>query len=133
MDNLISAIIIAIVQGLTEWLPVSSSGHLVLFHRILNYHPGLMFDVAVHFGTLMAVFFYFGHEIMDIAEDFLKFKTKTPNFKLGLLLIVGTIPAGIIGFLFRDYFEMAFSSLGLVAIGFGITALVLFIASLDFG
>jgi undecaprenyl-diphosphatase len=133
MDNLISALFIAIIQGLTEWLPVSSSGHLVLFQQILNYHPGLMFDVAVHFGTLMAVFVYFGQEIMDIAEDFLKFKTKTPNFRLGLLLIIATIPAAIIGYFFRGYVEAAFSSLGVVAIGFGITSLVLFIASLDFG
>jgi undecaprenyl-diphosphatase len=131
MDNFISAIIIAIVQGLTEWLPVSSSGHLVLFHNLLNYKPGLMFDVAVHFGTLMAVFVYFGRDIVDIAEDFLKFKTRSPNFKLGLLLIVASIPAAIIGFAFKKYFELAFSSLLVVAFGFAITAMVLFIASLD--
>jgi undecaprenyl-diphosphatase len=131
MENFIAAIILAIVQGLTEWLPVSSSGHLVLFHNILGYQPGLMFDVAVHFGTLMAVFVYFGREIVDIAEDFLKLRTKSPNFRLGLLLIAASIPAAVIGFVFQKYFELAFSSLIVVAFGFAITAVILFIASLD--
>ncbi len=131
MSDFISALIIAIVQGLTEWLPVSSSGHLVLFHNILGYEPGLMFDVAVHFGTLMAVFVYFGRDIVDIMEDFLKFNRKSANFRLGMLLIIGTIPAGVIGYLFRDYFEAAFSSLVVVAFGFAITAIILLIASLD--
>jgi undecaprenyl-diphosphatase len=90
-----------------------------------------MFDVAVHFGTLMAVFVYFGRDIVDIAEDFLKFKTKSPNFRLGLLLIVASVPAAVIGFAFKKYFELAFSSLLVVAFGFAITAIVLFIASLD--
>ena len=132
MSDLISALIIAVVQGLTEWLPVSSSGHLVLFSSILKYNSSLMFDVALHFGTLMAVFVYFGKDIMDIIEDFLKLRTKTANFRLGLLLIVATIPAAIIGYAFRDFFEIAFGSLGLVALGFAITSLILLIASLDF-
>ena len=132
MENLISALILAIVQGLTEWLPVSSSGHLVLFSQILNYNSSIMFDVAVHFGTLMAVFVYFGKDIIAILEDLLKFRRGSQNFKLGLLLIVATIPAALIGYFFKDFFELAFSSLGLVALGFAITSLFLFISSLDF-
>jgi len=133
MENFVYALILAIVQGISEWLPISSSGHLVLFQEILNYHPGLMFDVAVHFGTLMAVFVYFGREITDIVEALLKRKWKSENGKLGLLILVATIPAVIIGLLFKDLFEQAFSSLSVVAICFGITALFLIIASLDFG
>ncbi len=133
MNEIISALILAVVQGLTEWLPVSSSGHLVLFSGLLKYNSTLMFDVALHFGTLMAVFVYFGKDIIDIVEDFLKFKTKSPNFRLGLLLIVASIPAAIIGYLFKSFFEAAFSSIGVVAMGFAITSLALFIASLDIG
>lgn len=132
MDEFIAALIIAVVQGLTEWLPVSSSGHLVLFHKLLDYEQSLAFDVTVHFGTLMAVFVYFGKDIVDIVEDFLKLKTKSPNFKLGMLIIVATIPAALIGYFFEDYFEAAFSSIGLVAIGFLITSVLLTIASLDY-
>jgi len=132
MENLIYALILAFVQGISEWLPISSSGHLVLFQEMLNYHPGLLFDVAVHFGTLMAVFVYFGREITDIIEALLRGRWKSDNGRLGLLILVATIPAAVIGILFRDLFESAFSSLTVVALGFGITALFLVIASFDF-
>ena len=132
MNEFIAALILAVVQGLTEWLPVSSSGHLVLFHNILNYNPGLAFDVALHFGTLMAVFVYFGKDIVDIIEALLKGKWKSENGKLGLLIAAATIPASIIGYLFRSVFEAAFESLAVTAAGFGITGLILLIASLDF-
>lgn len=131
MENFISALVIAIVQGLTEWLPVSSSGHLVLFQQIFNYPGTLIFDTAVHFGTLMAVFVYFGKDIIDILEDFLKFRKESANFKLGILIIIATVPAALIGYFFKDFFELAFENLGIVAIGFGITAMILFISSLD--
>lgn len=133
MIEWLKIIILAIVQGVTEWLPVSSSGHLVLFEKIMNYDASVMFDVALHFGTLMAVFVYFGKDIVDILEAFLKREWKSENAKMGFLLIIATVPATIIGYTFRSAFESAFDSLGLVAIGFGITGLILFIASLDFG
>ena len=132
MNDLISALILAVVQGLTEWLPVSSSGHLVLFERLLGYEVDLMFNVALHFGTLMAVFVYFGKDILDIFEDILKLKWDSANARLGFLIIIATIPAAPIGYFFRDFFEMAFTSLGIVGIGFGITGLILLISSLEF-
>jgi undecaprenyl-diphosphatase len=130
--DLISALIIAVVQGIAEWMPISSSGHLVIAERLLNYSGGLQFDVALHFGTLMAVFVYFGKDIIDIAEDILKGKWASDNAKLGFLILIASIPAALFGFVFKKYFEVAFSSLGVVALGFGITGIVLLIASLDF-
>jgi len=132
MNNLIAALIIAVVQGITEWIPVSSSGHLVIFEKLLGYSGGMMFDVALHFGTLMAVFVYFGKEITDIIEDLLKGRWESKNAKLGLLLIIATLPAAIVGFLLRNVFESVFGSLGVTALGFGVTGLFLFIASLRF-
>ena len=70
VSEFFAALILAVIQGITEWFPVSSSGHLVLFEEILNYSGGLMFEVALHFGTLMAVFVYFGKEITDIFRHF---------------------------------------------------------------
>jgi len=128
---LISALLIAVVQGLTEWIPVSSSGHLVVFERIFSYSGGLMFDVALHFGTLMAVFVYFGKDVVGIVEDFLRRDWKSDNVRLGGMLVVATIPAVIVGFLFRGLFEVAFTSLSVVALGFGVTGIALFIGSLD--
>ena len=133
MGDLLSALIIAVVQGLTEWIPVSSSGHLVLAESLLSYGGGLMFDVALHFGTLMAVFVYFGKDIVDIVEDFLKRKWESDNVKLGKLLIVATIPAAMVGYLLKNVFEIAFSSLMVVGLGFGVSGLFLIIASLDLG
>tara|TARA_Y100000310_G_scaffold295299_1_gene326510 strand:- start:324 stop:1091 length:768 start_codon:yes stop_codon:yes gene_type:complete len=130
-SELFSALILAIIQGITEWLPISSSGHLVLFEALLDYNAGLVFEVALHFGTLMAVFVYFGQDIMDIIEDILKFKTKSDNFKAGMMLIVASIPAAIVGYSVRGL--DIFHNLWVVSFGFGITGLFLFIASLDLG
>ena len=74
MNAIIAAIILSIVQGIAEWLPISSSGHLVIISSLLNYQAPIQFVVALHFGTLMAVFVYFGNDIMDIIRDFLSFK-----------------------------------------------------------
>ncbi|MDP1696162.1 MAG: undecaprenyl-diphosphate phosphatase [archaeon] len=132
MDNFIILFLLAVIQGITEWLPVSSSGHLVLASRIFGYPNSIEMDVAMHFGTLMAVFVYFGKDIVDIIEDILKGKWKSSKAKTGWLILIGSIPAGIIGFAFEKYFEVAFGSLGIVALGFLITAVILLIASLDF-
>ena len=132
MNDLISALILAVVQGLTEWIPVSSSGHLVLAERILGYQGGLVFVVALHFGTLMAVFVYFGKDITDILQDFFRGKWKSENGKLGLYLIVATIPAVILGIFLKEIYNNVLSNLGMLALGFGITGLFLFIASIDF-
>lgn len=132
-NEIISALILAVIQGITEWLPVSSSGHLVLFSHILKFQGSLFFDVALHFGTLMAVFVYFGRDIVDIIRDLFKGNFQSENGKLGGLLIIASIPAAIIGFLFKNFFEGIYENLGIVAIGFGITGLFLMIASIDFG
>ena len=131
MEDFINVLILAIIQGITEWLPVSSSGHLVLAQNILNYNPGLLFDVALHFGTLMAVFVYFGKDIVDIIRDFLMLKFESKKGKMGVLLIIASIPAAIVGFLFRNVFESIFNSLLVISLGFGITGLFLFVASID--
>ena len=84
------AIFLGIVQGLTEFLPVSSSGHLVIFQKIFGFlEAPIAFDALVHFGTLIAIFIFFRKEILNI------FKNK----RLILNLIIGTIPIVFIGFL----------------------------------
>ena len=131
LNETLSMIILAIIQGITEWLPVSSSGHLVFAEKILGFEGGLLFDVALHFGTLMAVFVYFGGDIVDIVRDLISGKWKSDNGKLGLLILIATIPAAIIGFFFKSVFETSFSNLGIVAFGFAITGILLLIASLS--
>ena len=106
ISEFVKSLILAIIQGATEWLPISSSGHLVLFEKILGFKGGgIEFDVALHFGTLMAVFVYFGKDIVDIIENLLKGKWKSEKGKLGLMVLVATIPSAVIGLLFRKIFE----------------------------
>lgn len=130
MSELFKALILAIIQGITEWLPVSSSGHLTLAEKMLNYQGSITFHVALHFGTLMTLFIYFGREITDIIQDILKLKFHTENGKLGVLILIATIPAALVGFIFKKSFESIFSNLTILTVGLGITGLVLIIASL---
>jgi len=129
VSDILSSLILAVIQGATEWFPVSSSGHLVLFEKILGVEESLVFDVALHFGTLMAVFVYFGKDITNIVKDFFSAKWHTPEGRMALFLIVGSIPAAIVGYSLRNIFDTTFRSLGVVAFGFGITGLFLLIIS----
>lgn len=127
--DLISAIILAIVQGISEWFPISSSGHLVLVERFLVLEGGLDLQVALHFGTLMAVFVYFRKDIIHIVRDVLNGEWKTPNARLGFLLLAASIPVAIIGFTFGRILDNLSESLLVLGFGWLITSIVLFIGS----
>ncbi|MHB1421122.1 MAG: undecaprenyl-diphosphate phosphatase [Bacillota bacterium] len=119
--SVIQAIILGIVQGLTEFLPVSSSGHLVLFQKLFHLtSSSLAFDVVVHFGTLVAVLIYFWSDIVGILRK--------PFCRLTALLIAGSIPTAIIGFAFSDFFEKAFQTGKTLGIEFIATGLLLWFA-----
>ena len=129
LSEFVSALILAFVQGVTEWLPISSSGHLLLFETILSFDGGLFFEVALHFGTLMAVFVYFRRDIMDILRALFSGKWRSEDGKLGLLLIVGTIPAVIVGFFAHSIFDTTLSDFFLLALGFMVTGVLLLIVA----
>lgn len=133
------AVILGILQGLTEFLPVSSSGHLVLGKALLGIaEQGIAFEVFVHFGTLLAVLTVFRNDIWQLLLSFfslfskstfefgLKSKYKNDeSFRLLLFIILGTIPAVFVGLLLEDYVESAFSNPKLVGITLIITAVIL--------
>lgn len=128
------SIILGIVQGLTEFLPISSSGHLVLLPYFLNWQlpekEMFIFNVLVQVGTLVAVLVYFWKDLLAIISSFFSqiFKGQpfaTHEARLGWLLIIATIPAGLAGILFDDLVEDAFSSPLFVGIALIITALLL--------
>lgn len=117
----IQAFILGIVQGLAEFLPISSSGHLVMLQRIFNIKEGaLTFDIAVHMATLIAVVFVLRKEVVEII--------KKPFSKLPVLIVIGTIPTVLIGFAFKDVFENAYESGISLGFGFILTGLVLWYA-----
>jgi undecaprenyl-diphosphatase len=114
--GLFQAILLGLLQGVTEFLPISSSGHLVLAERLLNVGTeDIVFNVFVHFGTFVAVVVYFREEIGDIiigVWSWLRGK-ENPDREEALLagyIAVGTIPAVIVGVAFRGYIETAFQS-----------------------
>ena len=111
--NIIQAILLGIVQGVTEFIPVSSSGHLVLVPWLLGWKsPGLVFDTIVHWGTLVAVLVYFWREwwalITAWVRGLVRWDWREPQARLMWLLIVGSIPAAVLGYLFNDFFESLF-------------------------
>ena len=102
-------VVLAIVQGLTEFLPISSSGHLVLVPSIFAWgDQGLAFDVAVHFGSLVAVCIYFRKDVVALLQgglQLLGLKNETPESQLALVLGVGTVPAAAAGLAFASWIE----------------------------
>lgn len=104
---MLSIVILALIQGLTEFLPVSSSGHLILIPYLIGWQDqGLEMDVALHAGTLLAVVFYFWRDVKAMALSTLKWiffrKAYDKDTSLALNLVVGTLPVVIIGFIFKQ-------------------------------
>jgi undecaprenyl-diphosphatase len=121
--ELLQAIVLGIVQGLTEFLPVSSSGHLLLGQYFLGLDQdrfGLSFDVALHLGTLVAVIYFFRQDLLRMALAFLRLLSGRgdgdPAGKLALLVLASTVPAALIGYLLEDFFENAVRSPWVVVI-----------------
>ena len=136
--NLTTAVLLGIVQGITELFPVSSSAHLVILQSFFPdfRQPGVAFDVVVHLGTLAAVIVYFRSEIWNMAKSILPQNiTASPpetenDFraarKLLALIIIGTIPAAFFGFLFQEKIHAIFDSARMAAFFLIITGLLLF-------
>ncbi len=135
------AIILGLVQGLAEFLPISSSGHLALLQQWFGIQEDkvLLFAVLLHVGTLISVFIVYWRDIAElIVELFLTIKDlctgkglrlqERPVRKLGIMIIVATIPTGIIGILFNDLFDSLYNSIIPIGIGLIITGFLLVMA-----
>ena len=123
----IQIVVLAVVQGLTEFLPISSSGHLVLVPGIFDWaDQGLVFDIAVHFGTLIAVCFYFRSDIVHLIGggfSAIGGDMSSSSSRLAVGIAIGTIPAAVAGLLFAEWIETHFRSPFVVAVtlaGYGI-------------
>ena len=135
--NYAQALLLGAIQGITEFLPVSSSGHLVLARTLLGVTlPGITFEIMVHLGTLLAVIIFFRGDIWRIIAALFgevfggssrrrKGVWKNSESRLALLVFVGTIPATIVALLLRQRIEKAFGSPVLVSVAFLVTGLVL--------
>ena len=133
----LQAIVLGIVQGLTEFIPVSSSGHLVLVPHFLGWHfakeQGFIFDVLVQWGTLFSVFIYFWKDLKAIARAFFEgiLQRKPfaePDAKMGWYLVIATLPAVVFGLLGKELIEHAFASARMTGYFLLLTAVLLVIA-----
>lgn len=137
----LEAVILGLVQGLAEFLPISSSGHLALLQQWFGIREDnvLLFTVLLHVGTLISVFFIYWKDIWElIVELCLTIKDlctgkglrleERPVRKLGIMIIVATIPTGIIGVLFGDFFDSLYTSVIPIGIGLIITGFLLIVA-----
>lgn len=137
--TIFEAIILGLVQGLTEFLPISSSGHLVLIRSFIEIKASndIAFEVFVHFGTFLSVTAVFWRDILSITKEFLNvirhplsvnsLYKNSEEFRLGIFIIVGCIPAGIVGVFFRESIEALFSSGKLTSLMLIMTGLILYI------
>lgn len=125
----LQVIVLSIVQGVTEFLPISSSGHLILVPILTPWSDqGLAFDVALHLGSLAAVVWYFRSDIIAMILAWftsLKTRTLTPDAKLAWAIIFGTIPVGLAGLAFKDVVETVFRSPIYIAVGLIVFGLLL--------
>ena len=138
--NPLQAIILGVVQGLTEFFPVSSSGHLVLFQHLFGLRePALFFDISVHVGTLLAVLLYFYKDIANLFKSVFRFFAQIfmpgtnpfpgwrhdPDLKMAGLILVGSIPTTILGLGFHQIADQLFASLLVVGFALCFTAVLL--------
>mgnify|MGYP001011966740 CR=1 FL=1 len=136
--GIIEAIVLGIFQGVAEFLPISSSGHLALLQHLFDIKEGnLFFTEMLHFGTLISIFIVYFKDIMRIIYEILvligdiikgRRKKLTLHQKLGLFVLTGSIPTAIIGLAFEDFFANLYTSILPIGIALIVTGLLLFIA-----
>jgi undecaprenyl-diphosphatase len=139
MIDWFEALVLGVVQGATEYLPVSSSGHLVIFQHLFGLdEPALLFDIVLHVATLLAVLWYYRQDIADLIGQSLaavrslkrgaswaQTQIDYPSFRLAWLIILGTVPTALIGITLQDTFEALFGSLHTVGIMLCVTGFIL--------
>lgn len=140
MDPL-QAIVLGIIQGLTEFLPVSSSGHLVIFQSLFGLkEPELLFNISVHIGTLVAIFGIFFKEIRSIILTMVRFPrlmissgsisglfTENKDIRIAGLIVIGSCPTALLGIFFNKIADQVFASVGIVGIMLLVTGSILWL------
>ncbi len=139
--SIIQSIILGLVQGLSEFLPISSSGHLAVFQHFMGIREDdiLTFTVMLHFGTLISIFAAYWSDIVALVKElFLMIAdictgkgiqmNKNETRRLGVMIVIATIPAAVAGLLFEDFFNSLYSNMTFIGIGLLLTGTLLFSA-----
>ena len=134
--EILKYVFLGALQGFTEPIPVSSSGHIFIIKQIID--TGLLndlnFEIVVNFGSLIAIMYFYKNDLIKLLKNFFNYllnKDKNKNvkndFKYCLLIVLGSVPIGIVGFLFKDQIEDVLNNINIVGIAFLVTALFLFL------
>jgi undecaprenyl-diphosphatase len=126
MVSFLHAIILGIIQGITEWLPISSSGHLVLFQHFFNIEPPVLFDIILHIGSLIVIFIVFWKDIRNLFWGVLE--RDKESLKFLLYLVIASIPIALVGFLLNDWVKAVFNDLRTVGFSLLFTSVLLFLS-----
>ncbi len=129
MSSILETIILGLVQGLTEFLPISSSGHLVLGQELLGLQHGhdILLEVVLHLGTLVAILFAYRQDIARLALCWMPGSKDAEHRRLFLLLLAASVPTAVIGLTLKDFFEGIFSRPMIVSSLLVVTGLVLLV------
>jgi len=122
--DILQAIILGIVQGITEWLPISSKSHLIIIQQLFGLVQPAIFDLLLHIGSLIVVIFVFWKDIWKLIVGVCKGDMK--SIKYVLYIVVASIPVAIVGIIFKHQIEAALSNMYILGFGFLFTALILF-------
>ena len=125
---MIEYIIIALLQGIFEWLPISSSGHFAISQQIMKTHVPVIFNVCLHVGTLLSAIYFFKKDVVTVVKAVARLDFRSPGGRLAVNILVGGLPTAVIGFILHDVIEVLFNNLLVVGIGLAITGLFLYLS-----
>ncbi|HNS31665.1 MAG TPA: undecaprenyl-diphosphate phosphatase [bacterium] len=130
--KLTDALLLAVVQGIAEWLPVSSSGHLVLFRYLFSMESGISYDIFLHLSALFVIIVFFRKDIVQIIKALVRREKKTGEYRLFINIINATLITGISGIFLRPHME-ALSRIEIIPFTFLFTSLLLFASAIRNG
>lgn len=128
MVSVLETAILGIIQGLTEWLPVSSSGHLAVAREFLGWQPPIIFFVLLHVATLLVVVAFFRKDIVSVLKAIVRKDFRSEEGKLAIFVILGTVPTAVIGYAFQNLFKSFFDNLVVVGGALLATGILLFVS-----
>ena len=125
MTSVLEIVVLSIIQGLTEWLPISSSGHLALAKELVSWQPPVVFYVFLHVSTLIVVIAFFRKTIIRMLHTLVHGDLKSEEGRLIIFIMLGSLPTAIIGFVFRGIFKSLFENILAVGVAFLATGFLL--------
>ncbi len=125
--DVFEAVLLGLIQGITEWLPISSSAHLAIAQNYLGIEASVAFDIILHLGTLVAVVAYYRKDILSLCRGLLRWDAE--SVRISAFILLCAVPTAIIGLLMKDFFEGMFSSMVAIATALCMTGVFLLLSS----